>query len=353
MTSRQFLLIVAAAQGGLLVALVVLIILNRWVRLRRRSNVHPRRLEVDTAFQRWALSQVKSDEVLAALGRLPVPLAIAALVTWSARVASERWHELSRGLEHQWWARVVRANSKSFRWWKRLECARLLSVVAMPRDVGRLLRLLRDRRPAVQIAAVTSLERVDSTVLVQAALEQLPQLPPTVQAYYARMLRRSRQAVLKHLLKLFRQLNDPTLPRVMEFASRLEDPMLREPFTTHTTHPHPEVRTQAARALGRYPHPESIAALGLLMQDEAWTVRAQAARSLGMIGDPGTLALVREALGDAAWWVRLRAALALTRFGPPGRNALLEAEIGADPNARDMAALILGLSPQALAEFAA
>src|SRR3989449_8478409 len=34
-TSRQFLLIVAIAQGALLVGLVILIVLNRWVRVRR------------------------------------------------------------------------------------------------------------------------------------------------------------------------------------------------------------------------------------------------------------------------------------------------------------------------------
>ena len=60
-----------------------------------------------------------------------------------------------------------------------------------------------------------------------------------------------------------------------------------------------------------------------------------------------------RSLRDAEWWVRLRAGLALTRMGTTGRNGLLEAEVGADPDARDMARLILGLSPQALAEFAA
>ena len=72
-----------------------------------------------------------------------------------------------------------------------------------------------------------------------------------------------------------------------------------------------------------------------------------------MIADPKSLPALREALRDAEWWVRLRAGLALTRFGAAGRNALLEAEVGGHQEARDMAALILGLSPQALAEYAA
>ena len=353
MTSRQFLLVVGAAQGVLLVALIVLIILNRWVRLHRRARVHPRRLELDAVMQRWALGQARPADVLRALARLPVPLAIDGLVTWSARVAGERWTELSQALERQWWAGVVRSNNRSARWWKRLECARFLSVAATPHDIGRVLRLLRDPHPAVQLAAATTLERLGSPVLVTAALEQLPFLGPTVQAYYASVLRRARPAVLRHLQQLFRRVDDPRLPRLVEFAGRLDEPVLREPFTTLGTHPDSEVRSQVARALGKFPHPESVAALTYLVEDEAWPVRAQAARSLGMIADPATLPKVRAALRDREWWVRLRAGLALTRFAGPGRNALLETEIGAHAEARDMARFILGLSSQALAEYAA
>src|SRR5213082_2552208 len=305
-TSRQFLIVVAAVQGVLLIALIILIILNRWVRLRRRAKVHPRRVALNAVMQRWTLGQAGAVDVLRALAHLPVPLAIDALVTWSARVAGERWQELSQALEHQWWTRVVRSNSRSGRWWKRLECARFLSVAATSRDIGRVLRLLRDHHPAVQIAAATTLERLASPVLVTAALEKLPFLGPTVQAYYASVLRRARPAVLRHLQQLFRRVDDPRLPRLVEFAGRLDEPVLREPFTT-----------------------------------------------LGMIADPATLPKVRAALRDREWWVRLRAGLALTRFAGPGRNALLETEIGAHAEARDMARFILGLSSQALAEYAA
>src|SRR5205807_1721758 len=162
-------------------------------------------------------------------------------------------------------ARLVRSNSNSGRWWKRLETARFLSVAAAPADTARLLKLLRDPHPAVHIAAVATLERVESAALATAALDRLPQLAPTVSAYYAGMLRRSRTTVVQLLLTR----------------------------------------------------------------------------------------LLLTALRDPDWWVRMRTGLALTRFGSAGRNALLAAEVGADPSARDMARLVLGLSAQALAEFAA
>src|SRR5437016_3795711 len=352
-TARHFLAVVALVQGVLLAALLILIVLNRWFRLRRRARDDPRRLAVEGVMQRWALGEADVRVVLAQLARLPVSLAVDALVSWSARVPGDRWRRLAGALEHEWWARLVRSNSKSGRWWKRLETARFLSVAATPGDTARLLKLLRDPHPAVHIATVATLERVESAALATAALERLPQLAPTVSAYYAGMLRRSRTVVVQLLLTRLRRTDDPALARLTEFAGRLQEPALRESLTALAGHADAEVRTQVARALGAFPHPESIAALTRLAGDAQWPVRAKAARSLGMLADPATLPLLLAALRDPDWWVRMRTGLALTRFGSAGRNALLAAEVGADPSARDMARLVLGLSAQALAEFAA
>jgi hypothetical protein len=352
-TARQFLIVVAFVQGVLLGALIVLIILNRWFRLRRSSRLTPRREAVDASMRRWAAGTTPLTGVMVGLSRLPVPLAIDALVNWSARVPGERWRQLATALEHQWWSRLVRTNSSSARWWKRLECARFLSVAAMPRDAARLVRLINDSHPAVHVAAVASLERIENNSLTLAALERMPRLAPTVQSYYAAMLRRSRPVVIDHLQKRLRRNDDPALPRFAEFAARLGEPALRERLTVLADHADPEIRVQSARALGSFPHRDSVAALQRLVADEAWQVRAQAARSLGMIADDSTLPLLKTALRDSIWWVRLRAALGLMRFAAKGRNTLLEAEVGADPDARAVAKLVLGLPAQALAEFAA
>ena len=353
MTARHFLTVVAIVQGALLAALVVLIVLNRWFRLRRNTRLNPRREAVDASMRRWAAGTVPLAGVLVGLARLPTPLAIDAIVKWSARVPGERWRQLALALEHTWWAKLVRTNSTSARWWKRLECARFLSVVAMPRDVARLTRLINDSHPAIHVAAVACLERMEDTSLTLAALDRLPQLAPTVQAYYAAMLLRSRPVVVEHLQTRLRRADDPALPRLAEFAARLGEPALRERLTALADHADSEVRVQSARALGSFPHRESVAALKRLAVDDAWAVRAQAVRSLGMIADVSTLPLLKAALQDDVWWVRLRAALALMRFAAPGRNALLEAEVGGDPFARAMAQMVLGLPAQALAEFAA
>lgn len=353
MSARSFLVIVAIVQGGLLLALIALIVLNRWFRLRRSTRLNPRREAVDASMRRWAAGTAPLAGVLVGLSRLPVPLAIDALVKWSARVPGERWRQLALALEEAWWAKLVRTNSSSARWWKRLESARFLSVAAMPHDVARLARLINDPHPAVHVAAVASLERMENASLTLTALDRLPRLAPTVQAYYAAMLLRSRPVVVEHLQKRLRRADDPALPRLAEFAARLSEPALRERLTALADHPDPEVRVQSARALGNFPHRESVTALKRLVTDDAWVVRAQAVRSLGMITDAGTLPFVKAGLQDAVWWVRLRAALALMRFSGAGRNALLEAEVGANPLASAVATMVLGLPAQALAEFAA
>lgn len=352
MTSRQFLLVVAAAQGLLLAALVILIVLNRWFRVRRRAALSPRRAAIEASLQRWQLGEPVLRDVVRGLGALPVPVAIDVLIAWASRVAGERWSELAQELRGELWAKLLRADASSVRWWKRLDCARFLSVVATPLDVVRVRRLLLDPHPAVHIAAVATLERLQSATLTAAALQKLPQLTPTVHAYYANMLRRSRAGVVDLLRKQLRARQAPGLARYAEFAARLEDPSLREPLTALSTHPEGDVRVQVARGLGGFPHAESVAALRHLAVDSDWEVRAQAARSLGRIADAATLPLLVAALRDAEWWVRMRAALALTRLGPAGRDALLKAEVGPLAAARDMARLILGLAPQALAEFA-
>ena len=137
------------------------------------------------------------------------------------------------------------------------------------------------------------------------------------------------------------------LPRL---AGRLGAAELREPITWLADHRNLDVRAAVARALGRHPGPESVEALRRLAEDKVWQVRAQAIQSLGKIGAPEH-DLFARALRDPSWWVRLRGALALARTGAAGRDVLLTAEVGADVFARDMARLVLGLPPAALAEY--
>ncbi len=353
MTARQLLVMVALVQGAVLVALMLLILLNRWVRARARARLQPRRAVLDAAMKGWALGEVHAELVVRGLEALPTAAAVESLVAWSTRLPGERWQTLAVELAHRPWAARLRAAARSRHWWKRLQAARFLSVVSTPADSQILARLLGDTHPVVHIAAAAALERIADPQLVALVLQRLPDMISPVQAYYAAVLRYAHPVAVPMLVERLGRVYDAALPRTVEFAGRLADATLREPITALADHRNPEVRVQVARALGSFPHPRSVTALRDLATDSAWEVRAQAARSLGRIADPTTLKTLTVRLVDTVWWVRLRAGLALTRLGASGRDALLAAETGPHPEARQVARLILGLSLQALAEFAA
>src|SRR5205807_691786 len=196
------------------------------------------RQAVEAVMQRWALGQAAERVVLAQLTRLPVSLAVDALVTWSARVPGERWRRLASGLERERWARRVRRNSNSGRWWKRLETARFLSVAATPADTPRLLKLLRDPHPAVHIAAVAPLERVES------ALGAFPHPEST-----------------------------PALTRLAGDAAW-------------------PVRAQAARSLGMLADPATLPLVHAALRDPDWWVRLRSGLALTRFGSAGRNALL-------------------------------------------------------------
>lgn len=353
MTAQKLLFVVAVVQGGAILVMLVLLLTNRWLRRQRRNRVVPRRVVLDEAIKGWALGDIGPDLVVRALEALPRGDAVAALLAWSVRLTGERWRALADALERRPWTARVRATVRSRSWWRRLEAARFLSIAGTAADVDVIDRLLKDPHPAVRIAIAVALARVATARLVNTVLDHLPDMVGPIQAHFAAVLRPQNAVTVPLLTERLGLVYDSGLPRIVEFAGRLGDARLREPIAALATHRDPEVRVQVARAMGDYPHAHTVILLRTLITDSAWEVRAQAARSLGRIADAATLGDLQTRLADAVWWVRLRAALALTRLGAAGQNALLSAEIGAQPDARFVSRLILGLSPQALAEFAA
>jgi hypothetical protein len=352
-TAQGILLIVAVIQGATLCVMLVVLLVNRVVRARRRARVGPRRVVLDEAIKGWALGEIGPDLVARGLEALPRRDAVEALLAWSVRLTGERWRALADTLERRPWTVRLRATARSRSWWRRLEAARFLSVAGTSADAPVIERLLSDPHPAVHIAVAVALERMADARLVGLVLDRLPDMVGPVQAHYAAVLRSQHAVTVPLLVERLGRVYDLSLPRIVEFAGRLGDARLREPTTALADHRDPEVRVQVARTLGDFPHARSVAVLRTLVTDSTWEVRAQAVRSLGRIGDAATLGELVTRLADAVWWVRLRAALALTRLGSAGRDALLRAEVGPQPDARYVSRLILGLSPQALAEFAA
>lgn len=349
-THTDFLIIIAGIQGAFLVALVVMIVLTRLFWMHRRLVLAGPQAGLRQAMRAWTHGAAGVGPVLKQLRRLPRAVALNMLVHYGGRTPAGRWQELVEAVGRERWVGRVRSGARSRFWWRRLEAGQLLTVAARPQDLPTLLRLLADPHPAVLLAAIGALERVRSAALDAAVLKRLARLPRAVQAYAMATLQQAHAGVVPVLARILVQRDTLHLEAYVDLAGRLGDPVLRAPITDLADHASLEVRTAVARALAVYPHEETVEALRRLAKDKEWQARAQAIHALGKLQAP-VAALLREALRDPAWWVRLRAALALARAGPEGRNALLAAEIGADVFARDMARMVLGLSPEALAEY--
>jgi HEAT repeat protein len=108
------------------------------------------------------------------------------------------------------------------------------------------------------------------------------------------------------------------------------------------THPDPEIRIEAVRALGTLaPDVESFTVCLAAMDDPEWPARALAARSLGRLGDTRAIPRLERAMGDTAYWVRHHVAEAMAGLGVAGEAALRRGLDDANPFVRDMAEQVL------------
>jgi HEAT repeat protein len=340
-------------QGLALAGLVLRLLFIRSIDALRERRYGPLQAGLASAIRLWSLGEGDAGDVVRALRRLGAARAIKAVVWASSRVSGQAWEDLVRALAREPWVAQARRKSRARHWPARRDCARLLSVTAKPEDTAEVIRLLRDPHPAVSIAIVPALERLESDALDTAILDRLPGLGPVLLAYFAWTIRRYSTRIAGPLAERLRAADGPTAVRLAEFGVHLQDPALRPVFLALAAHADPEMRVRSARALGRDPGDEVSPVLERLARDEVWQVRLHAVRALGRIAAPESLAVAREALGDPVHWVRLRAGAALLRLGEPGRQALAEAASGEDAGARDVARLLLPLPAWTLEDVAA
>lgn len=301
---------------------------------------------------RWLSREVGDDRLRSDLEHLSFSHMSCFLQKVSAQVGGDDWERLSVVARGTHWFAGVRARSSSRLWWRRLQAARALRVVATDQDLAMVEALLRDDAIAVRRAAVCCLPRVQSPALAEAALDMAAREPRVLRDQILETLVRSRSQIVNALIERL----DPAREReelrtALRLADLLGAPDLLPYVRVHAQSRDVEIRISATRALASYPHPTSSQALVALLRDPAWQVRAQAAAGLGEIGAREALGDLDHSLTDSSWWVRLRAALALRRLGIRGVE-LLEARRPEDDRfAFEMARYVLELDPAAIAEY--
>lgn len=353
MNPASVLLVIGIAQSIFLALIVVFLFVNR-SRQHRRST---RRVETDQLvagpLQRWLVGEADCAELATVLETLRPDDAVNQLVAMAtSRVPTAQLAELCAEIRDASWVSKVLDRHRSSRWWRRLQAARLLSVVGGPRHVGILRILLADPHPAVEGAAAASLPGVADLDAVTYVLEHLPRKPLVVRMYQFSMLKEAWSYTIPALLERLTMDGPPASLEVwIALAEAMGNPDLLERVSKLHAHADPEVRIAVARGLKTYYHPQGWAVLLQMLTDRDWRVRGQAVRSLGALGNEGHVPAIQKAMNDPQWWVRFRAGLALAQMGDAGRTALRDARSSSDRYTAEMAAMIGGLSPGSIVEL--
>jgi HEAT repeat protein len=355
MTESAVLFTIAVAQCVFFGLLAVLIFANR-----ARTDARARReaaLAADAAepLRHWLIGTGSAVGVGNAFRRLPPDLAREQIILIAARLAPSQLVELTRVLRSESWVVRTVARARSIFWWRRLEAARLLAVVAAPRDRLTVRRLIADRHPAVQAAATNCLSRLDDEGLVADVVQRMPERSPAVRLFQAEVLRSVWRLAARPLLRRL-QAREPArrLEVWIQLAEAIGEPQCLAATAALHRHSDPGIRASVARALRRFPHATAAAALVERVADPEWRVRAEAVRSLGAVAGVDAVPRLAAALSDRAWAVRLRAGVALAELGTAGRKALeAAASRRDDPYARDMAIMVGALSDGTVAELGA
>ncbi|MBC7790472.1 MAG: HEAT repeat domain-containing protein [Anaerolineae bacterium] len=353
-TAEFFLAFFAVSEGLVVVLIVVLLIANRLRQKIRAQRASGAASSVAEPMRRWLVGMASANEVAVALRLVDPETALDELLrVVASRVPSTQLDELALVLHEEAWVRDVMEREHSRLWWRRLDAARILSVIGGAEDRDRLRRLLADRHPAVQSAATSALGRVADAGIIALVLDEIPRKSFVVRFYQIHALRDLWHLTIPALVE---RLQPAAQPRMLEawvnLAEAIADPACLARVLPLASHGSAEVRLAAARALKKYFHTDTIPALQALMADTDWRVRGQAARGLGALSARDAIPQLSEALGDRIWWVRFRSGLALAQLGEPGRKALREAREMDDRYGRDMAAMISGLSEGGIVELA-
>jgi HEAT repeat protein len=101
-------------------------------------------------------------------------------------------------------------------------------------------------------------------------------------------------------------------------------------------------RARAAENLGYFGGERSVLHLGRLLADSDETVRAVAARALARIGTPESAEILAKTLNDPSELTRLRMAENLERIGPLAIEPLVQILKNGKPQAKILAARVLG-----------
>ena len=234
--------------------------------------------------------------------------------TLPAQLTSDARDRLRGVLQTPRTTRTFGSLSRSRRWKKRVDAARLCGLMGTS-DQRR--DLLTDSHWPVRVVAVAALSGAQVAEHADTVAEMLLDPEPAVRMAAADILPLGGVDATLPLNAILEQTSVDRESALLA-ASRLTDRLLLGVLIRHARCDHVENRVLATTALSRQSPIEVEDVLLELLADPEPDVRATAADGLGRIGSPRVLRPLRTLLVDESWVVRQAAERSLQAHGPAG-----------------------------------
>lgn len=337
--------------GIILWAIVVMGVLNvmmiattfgvKAVRAMEKRRTKARRDRLESALAE-SLASDEIHENLRRLGNRDLDLLATLMVEYLSLLRGAERDRLVRLAEEVGLVERYLGSLRARNRWRKARAAENLGYFGGPDAAAPIARLLENRDETVRAVAARALARIGTPEAAEALARTLNDFSELTRVRMAENLERVGPLAVEPLIEILREGNPPArllAVRVLgNLRAREARPVLREVLREGAF---PDLRAQAALALGKVGDPEDGPALLEAAEDEAWPVRTQAASALGMIGDVSTIPVLQRLTVDPEWWVRLNASKSLANMGPAGERALTELLEGEDRYTRERAAATL------------
>jgi HEAT repeat protein len=334
-----------AALTVLVVGLALLTVLGRMVSDFRRTRREALRARMTKQLSGFLALKESKAATIAAL-RFDRAAALDALARTATALPRDQRVQLAPLFKHFAFAEQETDVLRHRHWGRRLRAAEHLGVMSDPGVVPTLVHALDDEMLDVRLAAARSLAQLPAPNAIEPILRSLAVPGELPLKLAADVLVEFGDAAIEPLLAFIREhdaiTDGPAVAAAITVLGMCRATVALPALVARLSDPEPELRANAARALGSIGSPGALAALCERTRDPVWQVRSTAAQALGRIGDAQAIPSLVGRLVDVAWWVRFNAAEALFHLGYPGRERLLETlAIHEDRFARDISLQVL------------
>ncbi len=308
-----------------------------WYKKRSYPLLVLARKSLVTALEAEEISNAERDQVAALSVRLQIRLFVS-LAPSLGGVQRQRLATLAR--ETKLTNRATLLCQSRF-WWRRLQGARLFTLLGGGHDV--MPPLFLDSHPAIRAQAAEwavhypSAKNIDSLLVLFS--DRIGLCRFTAQDSLLRM----GNVVIEPLEHYLTHHSGHKVEAALQVAEGLADPRFLAPALVLCRDESPRIRALAATLLGSLGGNEGVEVLTSLLADSSPEVRAVAVRTLGELHYWPAAARLAGLLRDQTWIVRQAAGLALRSLGAPGQLFLRRFCTDADQFAADMARQVLDL----------